>query len=263
MARYLVLFIVLLVCVIHVDSRRTLRARRLRNLLNQIAEKLKNKTSNPFNIDVRHFDKEEMLIFPDVAFQTADKDGPWKVMLHGWRYEGSRGKDWLGFSATRWVERIAQHLVNKKDIAYLNGSLNRDRLRPFFVEDESNERISARVGDRTYPVRTDQYGQFLQHVEISNADMQKLKQQQGSVLKYEAIGDNQDKATGLIHLIDPRQGISVISDIDDTIKVSEVLDKVRLLANTFIHAFKPVPGELLSLSIVSARHSLSLPCRHG
>ena len=57
-----------------------------------------------------------MLIFPDVAFQTADKDGPWKVVLHGWRYEGSRGKDWLGFSATRWVERIAQHPTLSKMI---------------------------------------------------------------------------------------------------------------------------------------------------
>ena len=261
MARYSVLFIVLLVCVIHVDSRRTLRERRLRNLWNQITEKLKNKTSNPFNIDVRHFDKEEMLIFPDVAYQTAVKDGPWKVMLHGWRYEGSRRKDWLGFSATRWVERIAQHLVNKKDIAYLNGSLNRDRLRPFFVEDESDERITARIGDRTYPVRTDQHGQFVQQVEISNDDMQKLKQQQGSILKYEAVGDNQDKASGLIHLIEPRHGISVISDIDDTIKVSEVLDKVRLLANTFIHAFTPVPGKRISFNCIHP--SIFLHLRHG
>jgi phosphatidate phosphatase APP1 len=34
----------------------------------------------------------------------------------------------------------------------------------------------------------------------------------------------------------------VISDIDDTIKISNVLDKEKLLANTFIKEFRPVPG---------------------
>ena len=36
--------------------------------------------------------------------------------------------------------------------------------------------------------------------------------------------------------------MSVISDIDDTIKVSEVLDKSALLKNTFCRSFKPVEG---------------------
>jgi phosphatidate phosphatase APP1 len=38
------------------------------------------------------------------------------------------------------------------------------------------------------------------------------------------------------------QGTSVISDIDDTIKVSEVLDRSALLKNTFCRPFKPVDG---------------------
>jgi hypothetical protein len=37
-------------------------------------------------------------------------------------------------------------------------------------------------------------------------------------------------------------GLSVISDIDDTIKVSQVLDRRELLRNTFCRPFKPVPG---------------------
>lgn len=43
-------------------------------------------------------------------------------------------------------------------------------------------------------------------------------------------------------LIVPRLGLSVISDIDDTIKVSQVRDRNELLLNTFAREFVAVPG---------------------
>jgi len=38
------------------------------------------------------------------------------------------------------------------------------------------------------------------------------------------------------------EGLSVISDIDDTIKVSQVSDRRQMLLNTFVHEFAAVPG---------------------
>jgi phosphatidate phosphatase APP1 len=46
---------------------------------------------------------------------------------------------------------------------------------------------------------------------------------------------------GEVHLV-PSTGLSVISDIDDTIKISNVKDKKSLLRNTFLEDFKEVPG---------------------
>jgi phosphatidate phosphatase APP1 len=46
---------------------------------------------------------------------------------------------------------------------------------------------------------------------------------------------------GEIHVLDDR-GLSVVSDIDDTIKISEVRDRHALLLNTFCRPFKPAPG---------------------
>ena len=40
----------------------------------------------------------------------------------------------------------------------------------------------------------------------------------------------------------PPKGTSVISDIDDTIKISQVAHRRQLLHNTFLHEFVPVPG---------------------
>lgn len=42
---------------------------------------------------------------------------------------------------------------------------------------------------------------------------------------------------GVAHLIPP-EGISVISDIDDTIKVSDVTNKKELVQNTFVRPFR-------------------------
>jgi phosphatidate phosphatase APP1 len=48
-------------------------------------------------------------------------------------------------------------------------------------------------------------------------------------------------ASGEVHLLDPR-GVSVISDIDDTIKISQVRNRSELARNTFCRPFKAVPG---------------------
>ncbi|MFC5609768.1 phosphatidate phosphatase App1 family protein [Variovorax soli] len=43
-------------------------------------------------------------------------------------------------------------------------------------------------------------------------------------------------------LLVPATGLSVISDIDDTIKVTQVRDQQQMLLNTFSRSFKPAPG---------------------
>lgn len=43
-------------------------------------------------------------------------------------------------------------------------------------------------------------------------------------------------------LLVPEQGLSVISDIDDTVKITQVHDRREMLLNTFVRPFKPAPG---------------------
>lgn len=49
------------------------------------------------------------------------------------------------------------------------------------------------------------------------------------------------------------EGISVVSDIDDTIKDSNVLDRRELLLNTFVRAFRAVPGMATAYQAWSTR----------
>ena len=43
-------------------------------------------------------------------------------------------------------------------------------------------------------------------------------------------------------LLVPAQGLSVISDIDDTVKITQVHDRREMLLNTFVRPFEPAPG---------------------
>ena len=38
------------------------------------------------------------------------------------------------------------------------------------------------------------------------------------------------------------RGVSVVSDVDDTMKISNVPKKAELMKNTFLSEFKPAPG---------------------
>ena len=61
------------------------------------------------------------------------------------------------------------------------------------------------------------------------------------VVKAVLVANDLRQFTGPLWLL-PEQGLSVISDIDDTIKHSQVRDKQALLRNTFLEPFKPATG---------------------
>lgn len=232
MVTYSIIFFLFLSVI---DSQNPSEDHGSRHLWHRLVDKLADK----YNVDNRHLNKEGILLFPDVGFQSSDNN--WKIMVHGWKYQTNKHKDWFGFSTSLWLERIAKDLANQNDILYLNGSINRDRLRPFFVTDQSDKVITIQIGDKSQLLHTDTSGEIYEQIDVTNDDIQ--KQRKGNIVTYEATSDDVEKSTGIIRLIEPEQGLSVISDIDDTIKISEVLDKVRLLANTFIFPFKAVPGK--------------------
>jgi phosphatidate phosphatase APP1 len=57
----------------------------------------------------------------------------------------------------------------------------------------------------------------------------------------EPRGDGPPAAAGCIHLVE-EHGLSVISDIDDTVKITNVANRRELLRNTLLREFAAVPG---------------------
>jgi phosphatidate phosphatase APP1 len=212
-------------------------------LIDKLQDKIKKVATENLGVDVRRFDHEEMMLFPNVGFQR--KQGDWRLNLIGWRFQPSKRNKLLGKSSSSAAERIARLLATPEQAVYYNDSFQRDRLKPFLVVDETNEKIQIMIGTKhNYTTKTDGDGQFRTSFIIPNADVQEMKKtiDNNPIITYKAIGDNRDVWEGKVYLLE-QKGLSVISDIDDTIKISEVLDKIRLVANTFIHGFRVVQGK--------------------
>jgi hypothetical protein len=226
-------------------------------LIQRLQDKFKKVASENLGVNVARYDHEEMMLFPNVGFRR--KEGDWRLNLHGWRFQSSKRNKLLGESSSAAAERIARLMASSDQMVYYNDTFQRDRLKPFMVQDETNEKIHIMIGSKhNYTTKTDGEGQFRTSFIIPADDVEELRRKSpnSELISYQAIGDNADVWDGQVHLLE-RNGLSVISDIDDTIKISEVLDKLRLVANTFIHGFRVVQGRIDTRPMFGTDSSIS------
>jgi phosphatidate phosphatase APP1 len=123
----------------------------------------------------------------------------------------------------------------------------RERAMAFLVDNERGKNIAVRLGDRIYSAGTSEAnGHFSTTLQFTAAEADRLRRgaaDREGWLGFRAVtrpGDDRTFA-GRVQWIAP-EGRSVISDIDDTIKISNVQDREALVANTFLREFRPVPG---------------------
>ncbi len=115
------------------------------------------------------------------------------------------------------------------------------RARLFMVDNERGRAIVVRVGERDHALgKSGPDGQFLGVIRLSDAGVATTAPRTAQVQAILPAGDPR-RFLGQIHLVDQR-GLSVVSDIDDTIKVTQVRDRKVLLRRTFLEPFQPVPG---------------------
>ncbi len=106
----------------------------------------------------------------------------------------------------------------------------------FDLDSSDLEGLSSSLGWIGYQARLDAVDGQEQHL------VELLQQASGGPASPEPAGcRNPLSSTGQVQFIPPA-GLSVISDIDDTVKLSDVGDRRELLANTFLRPFQPVPG---------------------
>ena len=176
---------------------------------------------------------EDIIFFLTSASQASK--GKWHVPIHAWIYESEE----YAFS-----RKLSRHVIRELlELAELteeqdHSEVFRQRIKWFLVDSERNKRISLRVGDRTVQSsRSEANG----HITFT-ADYQTTAKT-GTWVKLPLTmpkGDSRifEAEAQLI----PEQGLSVISDIDDTIKISEVIDKKALVEHVFFKEYEATPG---------------------
>jgi len=176
---------------------------------------------------------EQVWFFPSSASQMAE--GKWQVPIHHWVFEKEENSIGKKFSQAVFSELIEGFDVSEEKA---HSVLFRGRLMWFLVDNERNKKINIELaGDKHKLQLTEANGHSISEIQFIS------KAQAGSWLKFKALNENEAKSdfSGEVQLI-PETGLSVISDIDDTIKISNVLDKKALIRNTFVEPYKVAKG---------------------
>ncbi len=116
------------------------------------------------------------------------------------------------------------------------------RIRPLVSDDEGGERVQIKLGGKPYTMpESSAGGRITGKLTLTDNDAKQLMDSAGWIT-YSATSENNRIFTGKIQLIQA-EGVSIISDIDDTIKITEVYrGRKTMLINTFSRPLTAAPG---------------------
>lgn len=178
---------------------------------------------------------EHVQLYPTAGYFD-EQANAWLVDVHGKAYEPEESS----------AKRAALIALIRSSIrgggGEADGAFLDARIRPFLVDNERGKSVTISLSDETFAAGSSAAnGHFTATLALATATAD--PQRQSVTLETRVVMPKHDSRSfvGRVHLIPPR-GYSVISDIDDTIKQSQVTDKSELLKNTFLREFRAVDG---------------------
>ena len=178
---------------------------------------------------------ERVLFFPQAAALAADGSS-WNVPIHGWIFE-PESSDLLRSRILAGVRADLGFVVDQPSLARFD-----KRIRYFLVDNERDKRIGIRLCGRRFTMpESSEDGHFQRTLKIDRRLAEKHSKDGWLTFDVPLPADNQRSFRGRIRLR-TAAGVTVISDVDDTVKISDVTDKKRLIANTFFKEFQAADG---------------------
>lgn len=173
---------------------------------------------------------ERVVFFPTAANKINETH--WHVPIHGWIFEPE-----LQSRKRKLAMKGLEKLFRVSD-AEEKRLLTR-RFMPFTVDNKSMQYVNIKVGNNIHRLpRSSKDGHFVGHLQL-HADQ--LDCDGDGIVHYEAVVERGRNFPGEIYLLPPT-GTSIISDIDDTVKMTNYLNKKEFYKNTFLREFREVPG---------------------
>lgn len=181
-------------------------------------------------------DDEHVIFFNVDAFRHTQQANVWQIPIHGWVYEPEQS----------YLRKNAVAMLIKKkynlEVTEASRPLFDRRVNLFLADNERNKRLVGQFAGQTYRSELSAAnGHFYAGVEVADAALKDIPDT--GVIEFCAqlkAGDTR-QFCGRVRLIEP-QGVSIISDIDDTVKITEVTDRKKMVENTFYKPFVAVPG---------------------
>ena len=177
---------------------------------------------------------ETIILFPTSGYINAENQ--WHVPLHGWIFEYEQDSLWREASVKVLLKSL------QLDEESLDSELFKQRAWMFLVDNERGKKIRVSIESSIVQCgKSEPNGHFNCVATLSSSDISNIQKPLWISYGVKLKDGDQRKFVGESQLL-PAQGISVISDIDDTIKDSRVADKKELLKNTFLKEFQAVAG---------------------
>jgi phosphatidate phosphatase APP1 len=175
--------------------------------------------------------------FPTYARRLVDRPG-WRVTVAGMVSRPLPERSHRRRLAVAMLRRLLD--LDESQVA---SDVFRRRADAFFFQRLAGQRVTVALPDRSIDAGpTDRTGHFHVTFDVDGAPAEDRTGPSGETgLSYEVTAEDDVSASGFVHLVEPT-GSSVISDIDDTVKVTNVADRRELLRNTFLREFAAVPG---------------------
>ncbi|MEM7475579.1 MAG: phosphatase domain-containing protein [Planctomycetota bacterium] len=186
--------------------------------------------------------KHQAVLFPSLGY-IDPKDGTCRAFVHGRVFIA--GKVPIG---NRILLKGLKRKMKASPEQYESETFQ-TRIDGFLAAPGRRRRIVLQVGNQQYRLlrKTRRDGTFFGSLRLPAEIATELEECSSSLEVPMRLLRSQDaKGTiaaseGNIHFFAP-QGLSVISDIDDTIKFTEATSSRKMLANTFLHPFEVIPG---------------------
>ncbi|MFO1512136.1 MAG: phosphatase domain-containing protein [Verrucomicrobiota bacterium] len=192
---------------------------------------------------------EQIVFYPSIAQRVAGNTNLWRSQIRGCVFELER----------RGVMLAAlREALELKDVELTDAEqrIFNERARLFLVDHERGKKVFIRLGTNDFFVgKSGADGRFAGEVLLDEIRLERrvparpvgkrldLRAEPGLGAPFAAALKPEDRRafSGAIFPLET-EGISVISDIDDTIKVTEMRDRHATLRNTFLREFQAVPG---------------------
>ncbi|WP_197355655.1 phosphatidate phosphatase App1 family protein [Aureliella helgolandensis] len=180
-------------------------------------------------------------LFPSLGYYDFQR-AAWRAFVHGRVFIDGRvpiGTRLLLKGLTKAMRATPEEVASDTFQSRIDGFLSAPGRR---------RRIVLAIGSRQYRLRrrTRRNGSFYGTLTLPQDATAACSKNAPSALAMQLLRSTDEVGTisatrGEIHLV-PTHGISVVSDIDDTIKMTEATSRKEMLANTFLRPFEVIEG---------------------
>ena len=180
-------------------------------------------------------DDEDVIIYPSYLYLESNLK-QYKIQIH---IQVFKKKD--DSLKRKFLIESVKNYIQVEDSA--DSKLLEERLRWFLVDNKRNKKISVSILGENYKLNdTEANGHSTTEIYIPSEKVG-TKELTDKTLNIQVVSNKKNRKLyeGKIFII-PETATCLISDIDDTIKISDVRNKKNLMQNSFVNPFQAVDG---------------------